>query len=279
MRITGPQGDLTFSKTETVKLGTAEIACHRHGRGETIICLHATGHSARDFLQLAHDLEDRFEFIAIDWPGQGDSPRGAVVASADAYADVLGGVIAALDIGDHYIIGNSIGGAAAIIHASCSPKQLKGLILCNPGGLQAVNFFARLYCRHMARLFSKGAQGHTAFGRKFRRYYEKTVLSNAAAEWRREEIIATGYDVAPILQEAWAGFAQPQADIRAKVAELSMPILYAWAEGDQAVAWSRSKKAATTAPNHVVAMFEGGHCAFLESPVAFQRALLKFAVP
>ncbi len=57
---------------------------------------------------------------------------------------------------------------------------------------------------------------------------------------------------------------------------LTCPVLYAWARNDAAIAWSRSRRAALTAPNHSVALFDAGHAAFLEQPEAFDAALLAF---
>lgn len=270
-----PEG-LAFSHTDHIQVAGTQIACHRRGTGPVIICLHAIGHSARDFLKLAHAIGDQFEVIALDWPGHGESPPAPIAPDAHHYADILGAVTSALDLQSYTLLGNSIGGAAAIIHAAAHRQQVQSLVLCNPGGLQPVNLIARLYCRHMARFFSVGERGDTRFARKFRRYYENTVLPGSDAAWRREEIIASGYEVAPILRAAWQGFAMPQADIRALVAELAMPVLYAWARDDQAVSWSRSKRAALSAPNGEVSFFDGGHVAFLESPDNFQARLTDF---
>ncbi len=271
-----PLQDLTFSRTDHIQVAGTQIACHRYGKGPAIIALHAIGHSARDFLKLAHAIGDRFEVIALDWPGQGDSPPAPITPDAHRYAQILSEAIATLNLQSYTLLGNSIGGAAAIIHASSHPQQVQSLVLCNSGGLQPVNFIARLYCHHMARFFRKGERGSMGFARKFRRYYERTVLPGSEATWRREEIITSGYDVAPVLRAAWQGFAAPQADIRALVAKLTMPVLYAWARDDQALAWSRSKKAALTAPDYEVSLFDGGHAAFLESPDRFQTRLTDF---
>jgi pimeloyl-ACP methyl ester carboxylesterase len=53
-------------------------------------------------------------------------------------------------------------------------------------------------------------------------------------------------------------------------------VLYAWAKNDAAIAWSRSRRAALTAPDHAIAMFDASHSAFLEQPEAFDAALVHF---
>jgi hypothetical protein len=38
---------------ELVNAAGARVAAHRDGRGPAVICLHATGHGARDFARLS----------------------------------------------------------------------------------------------------------------------------------------------------------------------------------------------------------------------------------
>jgi pimeloyl-ACP methyl ester carboxylesterase len=260
-----------------IETAEARLAVTRTGRGAPIVCLHATGHGARDFAATADRLADRFEFIAIDWPGQGHSPREACPASAVRYAALLEGAMDALELGRAVVLGNSIGGAAALIYAAAAPARVRALVLCNPGGLQAVSLPARLICRSQARFFSRGERGAPDFPRRFRRYYERSVLPGPASAWRREEIIAAGVATAPVLREAWESFADPAADIRSLPAALKCPVLYAWARRDNLVSWARCRKAATRAPDHEIVLFDAGHCAFLEQPALFDDALLAFA--
>jgi 4,5:9,10-diseco-3-hydroxy-5,9,17-trioxoandrosta-1(10),2-diene-4-oate hydrolase len=248
----------------------------RSGTGEPVLCLHATGHSARDFLKLSARLGSRYQFIALDWPGQGDSPREANPASAMRYAEIFADAVSALGLTRFTILGNSIGGAVAILHAAHHPEQVKALVLCDTGGLQPAGLLARLICGRMARFLGGGSRGDKAFPRKFRRYYEKTVLPEDAAAWRREEIIASANAVSPVLAEAWRSFGQRSADIRHLTPKLQCPVLYAWAKRDAYVAWSRSKRAALRAPKSEVVLFDAGHCAFLEQPESFDRAFTAF---
>ena len=256
------------------------LAVTRTGHGIPIICLHAIGHGARDFVNLSARLGGQYQIIALDWPGHGASPPEEKPPSAGRYAELLDGVTDALEtslgISSAYILGNSIGGTAAIRFAAKRPDRVRGLILCNPGGLQPVNFLARLVCRRMAAFFARGVRGDPSFAAKFRGYYERDVLSGAQATWRREEIIATAAQMAPLLEQAWAGFAKPDADLRHLVTKIACPVLLAWAKNDRYVAWSRSKRAALAFPNKQICLFNGGHAAFLEDPAAFAEALGEF---
>lgn len=259
----------------TIQAAGAQIEVRRAGKGPPIVCLHATGHGARDFDRLAERLGGRFEFFALDWPGQGDSPREAAPASAARYADIVEGAIEQLRLERCLLLGNSIGGAAAIIYAAKHPQRVRGLVLCNAGGLIGGNVFVRLYCRALARRFERGGQGARAFPSWFARYY-RNVLPTEAASWRRDEIVAAGVSTAPVLAEAWRSFAAPEADIRHLVETLPMPVLFAWGKRDKTLPWTWVKAAARRTPRAEIELFDAGHAAFLETPEAFDATLLRF---
>ncbi len=254
----------------------AKVAVTRWGRGPAVVCLHAIGHGARDFSKLAERLGHRFAFIAIDWPGHGASPSSDLPATAAQFAGILDAVLDGLRLRRPVIIGSSIGGAAAILYAAQQPDRVSALVLCNPGGLQPVGLIARLVCRRMAAFFATGERREAAYSQRFRRYYEREVLSSPAAAWRREEIIANSGRTAGLLKQAWEGFASPDSDLRALAPRLSVPVLFAWAKRDRYIAWSRSKRAALSVPRHIVRFFDGSHCAFLEEPGRFDQEFLRF---
>lgn len=260
----------------TLESSAGTIAVTQTGQGRPVVCLHATGHSGRDFKRLGERLGNQFSFYAIDWPGQGHSSHDPVPASAARYSAILKEIWPRLGLVHPMIIGNSIGGAAAIRFAAEHPSAVSGLVLCNPGGLTSVNWITKFYCRRVAKRFARGAQGDPSFPAWFEKYYQG-ILRGPAAEWRRKEIVASGPEVAGVLAQAWNSFANEDADIRHLVGQLQMPVLYAWAKNDAVVRWSWSKRAALTAPTHEVELFKGGHAAFLEQPAAFDKAFGRFA--
>lgn len=258
-----------------IQAAGATIAVRMHGTGPAILCLHATGQGARDYDLFAERMQDRFSIFALDWPTHGDSPAEATPASAVRYAEILTSAVDALGLQDFILIGNSIGGAAAIAYGAAHADRVRGLVLCDSGGLAPVNLIVRLYCRRMARRFARGAAGDPTFPDWFARYYE-TILTEPAAVWRRKEIVAGSQAVADVLAQAWESFATQDADLRHLVPSLTMPVLYAWGSKDKTLRWSWSRRAATRAPHHSVQLFQAGHAAFLEQSEAFDHAFEKF---
>jgi 4,5:9,10-diseco-3-hydroxy-5,9,17-trioxoandrosta-1(10),2-diene-4-oate hydrolase len=253
------------------------IAIKRWGAGPTVLCLHAIGHESGDFSGFADRLAERFEVIALDWPGQGHSPPDGHPPTASHYAEIVLNLCTALRLERPILVGNSIGGAAALTAVYRAPDRFAGLVLCNSGGLAPIDPLVRFVIARMVAFFEAGTRGAFWFNPAFKAYYRYLVLPRPPAQAQRDRIIASGQDIAPILAQAWRGFADPSADLRALVPDITIPVWLAWASSDRILAWSRSKPAAMQFPNVSVSFFQGGHAAFLEDPDRFAKAFIEFA--
>ena len=256
------------------------IAVSRRGAGVPVLCLHAVAHGGRDFEAFTERVAgEGFEVVCADWPGQGRSPPDATAAPASAarYAEILTDMIAQLfPTGPRPIlIGNSIGGAAAIIAAERRPDLVHALVLSNPGGLTPVDGLVRSFCRAQSRIFAAGAGGAFWYRAFFGLYY-RLVLPRSPAKAQRGRIIAACKETATVLSQAWASFAEPDADIREQLFRLRQPVLFAWARDDQIVSFGRSR-AAVLKSKAAVAMFRGGHSPFMEDPDRFAKRFIAFA--
>jgi 4,5:9,10-diseco-3-hydroxy-5,9,17-trioxoandrosta-1(10),2-diene-4-oate hydrolase len=246
--------------------GVAPLAVRRIGRGAPVVCLHAIGHDADDFMPLASRLGDRFEFILVDWPGHGNSePDHGPVTSA-RYAELLQQTLLLQRVDNPVIVGNSVGGGAAILYASRNPVH--ALVLCNSAGLVEVTAVVRRICRLFERFFAAGERRAFWFSWLYARYY-RFVLPMPATADRRRAIIAQGETLAPLLRQAWAGFGQPEADLRAVAAALDMPIWVAWAQRDKVIPLRLCLPAIQRLKSHKLSRYDAGHAAFLEQPDKF----------
>lgn len=252
-----------------------ELAYDRRGTGVPVLCLSAIGHGGGDFAGLSEHLGPGFEVVALDWPGHGRSETDPQPLSPRRFADLGIEVMRALDLDRPVILGNSIGGAAAILVARQVP--VRGLVLCNAGGLVKVDAPVRLFCRLFQTLFAAGARGARWFPALYGAYYRHLVLPGRPARLQRERIIAAGPEMAEALALAWAGFGEPQADIRKVALELDVPIWVAWARHDRVIPLSRCLATIRRLKQGTLTLFEGGHSAFLEDPEAFAEGFRAFA--
>jgi pimeloyl-ACP methyl ester carboxylesterase len=250
------------------------LAIKRAGSGPPIICLTATGHDAQDFEPLAERLKHRFEIICIEWPGHGDSKPDHTPASAARYAELAGAVLRILDVRDPMFIGNSIGGAAAILLAA--RMQARAVVLCDSGGLVPVTPGVARVCRLFSRFFAAGARGAWYFAPLFALYY-RMVLPSPLAAGQRRRIVAHARERASAMSEAWSSFGTLEADIRDTAASLEVPVWIAWARSDRILPLKACLPAIRRMKRTKLDTFNAGHTAFLEQPDAFAAGFEDFA--
>jgi pimeloyl-ACP methyl ester carboxylesterase len=106
--------------------------------------------------------------------------------------------------------------------------------------------------------------------------HEVTSSCRPEAAARRDAIVASAYEIAPRLAEAWDSFRRPDADLRPLIPRVTMPVLFAWAAEDRLVSFARSREAIERFPNHRVVMFRAGHSPFLETPRDLNAAVAAF---
>ncbi|MFE9322470.1 alpha/beta fold hydrolase [Nocardia sp. NPDC052278] len=126
----------------TVSTTLGPIAVAEAGSGPVLVMLHGGGPGASgvsNYHQNLAALATRFRVILPDQPGFGGSYRPDE-AALDARSitqitvDALFQTLDSLGIDRFNLLGNSLGGAAAIAMAQSQPERISGLVLMAPGG-------------------------------------------------------------------------------------------------------------------------------------------------
>jgi pimeloyl-ACP methyl ester carboxylesterase len=245
------------------------------GSGPALICLPAIGHGARDFEDLSRRLSPQYRVLALDFPDQGNSGPDVKPASATRYADLLSQFIDQLNLKDVVLIGNSIGGAASIRYANTHSRQVKALILCDPGGLGKPSLAGKMFVAGFVQFFAAGRRGALWYGPAFKKYYEH-VLIMAPAREERDRIVRSAYEIALPSEQAWEGFAKPEENLLPTPPKIQCPVLLAWAKQDFVVPLRYSQPSFGSFRNYKLELFEGGHAAFLEDPDHFEQCIRAF---
>jgi len=245
------------------------------GDGQVLLCLHAIGHGARDFEGLSRRLAPDYRVIALDFPGHGNSGSDSQPASGTRYAELLAQFIEKLNLDSVVLLGNSIGGAAAIRYASLHPEKVKALVLCDTGGLGKPDWTSRIFAGAFTQFFAAGRRGAFWFPWAFSRYYGKVLLKEPARE-ERDRIVRSAYEIAPILEQAWRSFAKTEENLIPLLPRLRCPVFLAWAKDDIVLPLKRNAPFFEKFPSRRAEIFEGGHAAFLEDPDHFEQAVRRF---
>lgn len=245
------------------------------GDKPVVICLHAIGHASGDYAAVVAGLRGQYRVIALDWPGQGRSEAMAVAPQVSQYAELLRRFVGELALDRFDLIGNSVGGGAALLFASTHPDRVRSVVAANPAGLDSGGMLGSIFTWWMARRFVRAAIDPATFQAWFASYYNDVLPMPQAAN-QRERIVASGLEVAPLLAQAWRGFSLPENDLRSRMSSLRTPVLITWAQRDDVVRWSRNRHAISAIPNHRVEFLDAGHTPMLEQPDHFMRIVEPF---
>ncbi|GCE44878.1 2-hydroxy-6-oxo-6-phenylhexa-2,4-dienoate hydrolase [Rhodococcus wratislaviensis] len=125
-------------QTSLGEIAVAEVP----GDGPVLVMLHGGGPGASgisNYHQNLPALARRFRILLPDQPGFGDSYRPTDTDLDDRSitqitVDALFQALDQLGVGEFHLLGNSLGGAAAIAMAQTQRERITGLVLMAPGG-------------------------------------------------------------------------------------------------------------------------------------------------
>jgi pimeloyl-ACP methyl ester carboxylesterase len=117
----------------TVSTADHRISLLEAGTGAAVVAIHGLGATKASFLATVAALAPRFRVIAIDLPGFGDSDK-PVGAPYDAryFATAVVQLLDALELDRAHVIGNSLGGRAALEVGLRAPERVGRLALLAP---------------------------------------------------------------------------------------------------------------------------------------------------
>ncbi|TMK96953.1 MAG: alpha/beta fold hydrolase [Actinobacteria bacterium] len=123
-------GRLRFRMVATRR---ARLSMMEAGSGQPVVALHGLGGTKGSFIPTVAALSGRFRVIAIDLPGFGDSDK-PIGASYDArfFARAVSDLLDALQLDRAHLIGNSLGGRAALEVGLRYPDRVDRLALLCP---------------------------------------------------------------------------------------------------------------------------------------------------
>jgi len=109
------------------------LAYRRSGAGEPLVLLHPLGSSRQAWDPVVPALAEKFDVIAVDLPGFGESAPLPGEPSPAALAAAVGGLLDELGIPAPHVAGNSIGGWVTMELARRRP--VASVTLLSPAGL------------------------------------------------------------------------------------------------------------------------------------------------
>ncbi len=246
-------------------------AVHVSGRGPAVVLLHANGGSHHDFDAVVGTISRHATVFAVDWPGHGDS-ASAPAPTACGFADLLPGVLDHLGAGPYTLIGNSVGGFAALRTAARRPDLVDRLVLVDPGGFTPRSPLALGVCR----LLGSRRVAPVAMRLLPRVYLRRRTAAVAAIRSALDQG-SRDPDRVRTFAALWRSFADRRHDARVDAAAVTAPTLLVWGTRDPVLPWLvDGRRARAALARAEVVTFPCGHQAFAELPADFLDALGRF---
>lgn len=262
---------------------------------EPALCVHGLGGSATNWTDLAELLSARLAVEAIDLPGFGFAgPAPDRDYSVRAHARTVIGYLQQSGRGPVHLIGNSMGGAVAILVAGQRPDLVRTLTLISPAVPDVrLRVHPLRYDPRMAALVLPGLgvlAMRQAAGLPARTRVQATIALCFAdpsrfPEHRLEQAIE---DVEARSAMSWVNGAflgSLRGLVRSQLAQgrrtwalmrtIAAPTLVIWGDTDRLVAPDLAAHVAAAIPGSRLLMLAGiGHTAMMEDPVTTARAVL-----
>ena len=115
------------------------------GEGRPVMLIHGLGASVVTWRDNFAALSQSHRVYAIDLPGHGDSAKPDIGYESETIVECIGKLVDELGIERPAIIGNSVGGALAMMIAFRFPDLVSGLVLVGSAGLgREISLYIRL---------------------------------------------------------------------------------------------------------------------------------------
>ncbi|MFD3748230.1 alpha/beta fold hydrolase [Nocardia sp. NPDC058633] len=271
-----------MSTTITVPTRYGEVAVHLSGRAPEdapgLLLLHANPGDHRDFDQIVPTLGRTWAVAAVDWPGYGTSTASDPNAiTVDALGDVAVQVSKALaerGFGSLTVIGNSVGGYAAVRLAERAPDRVRGLVLVQSAGFAPLN----LLTRAMFRLVSRAAVARRFVVRHARLYLGSARNEGVRPLFARAREIPGDPVRLAVYRSLWRSLDDPRVDLPAAPPPLAdIRVQVVWGRNDPTNPWLVNRRGIARAlPEARVVLLPTRHEPFAEAPELFLDAVREF---
>lgn len=119
----------------TIRIGRFDLRYVRKGQGPSVLLIHGLASSIYTWAEVIGPLSERFDVIALDLPGFGESSQPADLAFDD-YQKTLVGLMNALGVQKAHFAGNSMGGGIALVLAARQPARVDHVVILDAAGFK-----------------------------------------------------------------------------------------------------------------------------------------------
>lgn len=248
-------------------MALSQLTYDRAGSGTPVVLLHGVGHRRQAWEPLFERLAARYDVIAVDLAGFGDSPpypRGVPYDMDNACAD-LSANFAAWGCPTPHVVGNSLGGAIGL------ELGARGLV-ASVTALSPAGFFGQVdRCRALGLLSLLRATTRvpdTTLRAATRHSRARRAIGSLLYAHPERMDAATSYADAIALKSAPAFWPTIRSGLRYEFADqVPVPTTIAWGTEDRLLPYRQSRRAARLLPHATHVPLSGsGHVPMRDDP-------------
>jgi len=223
------------------------------GSGPAVLVLHGGG-GPQTVAGFVEALSARARVIAPVHPGFAGTPRPDAFDSIEQLADAYAALLDRLELVDVLVVGFSIGGWIANALALRAPPRLRGLVLVNGAGIVVDGEpCADVFSLTPAQLSALSLHDPARFGIDPSRLTDEQK-AGMAANMRTLAVYGRARDMG-------------DPALRARLAEVRVPVLVVWGESDRVVTPAYGRAVAASFPQaRLEVLAECGHMPQIEQP-------------
>jgi 4,5:9,10-diseco-3-hydroxy-5,9,17-trioxoandrosta-1(10),2-diene-4-oate hydrolase len=256
------------------QVGQHRLHYHELGEGKPLLFLHGSGPGASGYSNFKRNVSTfaskGYRCLVLDILGYGHSDKPTDVSYHLNYlTENTAGFLDAIGVESCAVVGNSMGGALAMLLALEYPEKVTKLVLMAPGGLESTERYMEMQgIRTMLRVFFKEGVNEETMREVFDlQLHEMRVDDVTLAE---RLVIAQNQP-----REVLKTLRVP--DLAARLGELTVPVLGFWGAEDVFCPVSGATTlAAGCADAQVLVLSRCGHWVMVEKQDAFDRTTLAF---
>jgi pimeloyl-ACP methyl ester carboxylesterase len=283
----GPALGATWRRSTLIVRDGLEIAVREAGLTDpaapALVLVHGLGHwTEAAWDAVAARLEDSHRILAFDLPGFGDSGKPDVRYELGFFVETLRAVVAAKQLGPYHIVGHSLGGLIAALHAP-GTTAVERLTLIDPAGfLRTPGLLLRIVAsKPVSSLFRLRPTRGFVKSQLERSVYDRNAITDALVDR------AHGLALDPAMRRA---FARVYSDalrefvdlpaLHARLAAFRGPVRILWGREDRYVPIAGLEHARAVYPQAEVTVLERcGHCPNIEYPAFTAEAIAATSHP
>ena len=251
------------------------------GTGSPVLLLHGLGASVATWRDNIGPLSERFQVVALDLPGHGDSAKPDIDYEPEAMSRFVADFVEATGLGSPTVVGNSVGGALGLMMALQSPVIVSALVLVSSASLgREVSKYLRLASLPgIGGLMEGGGVRGTRFMMK-KVFHDPKFVQEALLDelWRTRQLPGAKEAVGRVLRRT-VGLrgVRSRYVLLDRLEMVQAPVMIVWGREDRVLPVDHAYCAAQALPGARLEVLEGcGHWPHMEKASTFNRLLVEF---